>query len=55
MKISETWLREWVNPSITAQQLASQLTMAGLEVDAVNPVAGNFDKVVVVDVIVVLI
>ena len=39
MKFSEQWLREWVNPSIDTQTLADQLTMAGLEVDAVESVA----------------
>ncbi len=47
MKISELWLREWVNPSITTQQLVAQLTMAGLEVDSVAPVAGEFNHVIV--------
>ena len=39
MKVCEAWLREWVNPALTGQQLAEQLTMAGLEVDALNPIA----------------
>ena len=39
MKFSEKWLREWVNPDVPADALAEQLTMAGLEVDAVEPVA----------------
>lgn len=47
MKISELWLREWVNPPVTVQQLADQLTMAGLEVDSVHPVSGEFTKVVI--------
>lgn len=47
MKVSEIWLREWVNPALDAKQLASRLTMAGLEVDSVSPVAGLFDGVVV--------
>ncbi len=51
MKISELWLREWVNPSLTAEQLASQLTMAGLEVDAITPVAGPFSGVIVGEVV----
>ncbi|KTC97782.1 phenylalanine--tRNA ligase subunit beta [Legionella erythra] len=50
MKVSEIWLREWVNPAKNAQELAALLTMAGLEVDAVNPVAGAFDKVIVAQV-----
>lgn len=51
MRISELWLREWVNPPITTEQLTALLTMAGLEVDAVNPVAPAFDKVIVAEVI----
>ena len=47
MKFSELWLREWVNPSITTDELAKTLTMAGLEVEAVEPVAGDFDNTVV--------
>ena len=47
MKFSEAWLREWVNPQITTQELAHQLTMAGLEVDSVTAVAGVFSGVVV--------
>ncbi|MFW2570388.1 phenylalanine--tRNA ligase subunit beta [Legionella sp. 29fVS95] len=51
MKVSELWLREWVNPSLNGQQLASLLTMAGLEVDAVTPVAGAFTGVIVAEVL----
>ena len=47
MKFSEAWLREWVDPALTTQQLVDQLTMAGLEVDATLPVAGEFSGVVV--------
>ena len=47
MKFSEQWLREWVNPAVNTQQLAEQLTMAGLEVDAIEPVAAEFEHVVV--------
>lgn len=53
MKFSEQWLREWVNPPITTAELAAQLTMAGLEVDAIEPVAGEFSQVVVGEVIAV--
>lgn len=51
MKFSEKWLREWVNPPVDTQQLAHQLTMAGLEVDAIEPVAGEFSMVVVGEVL----
>ena len=54
MKISEIWLREWVNPDVTSEQLSTQLTMAGLEVDTVNPVAGDFNNVVVAHVVAVV-
>ena len=51
MKVSELWLREWVNPPVTGLQLASQLTMAGLEVDEIYPVAGVFQQVIVAQVL----
>ncbi|MCW8417384.1 phenylalanine--tRNA ligase subunit beta [Fluoribacter dumoffii] len=51
MKLSKLWLREWVNFSLTEQELAHQLTMAGLEVDAVSPVAGEFTQVIVAEVL----
>ena len=38
MKFSEAWLREWVNPKISTDELCHQLTMAGLEVDGVEGV-----------------
>lgn len=47
MKFSELWLREWVNPAISSDDLAHQITMAGLEVDGVDAVAGEFNGVVV--------
>lgn len=47
MKFSESWLREWVNPSLTTEELEAQVTMAGLEVDAVDPVAADFSGIVV--------
>jgi phenylalanyl-tRNA synthetase beta chain len=47
MKFSENWLREFVNPDLTTVELVEQLTMAGLEVDGVSPVAKAFSKVVV--------
>ncbi len=47
MKFSEQWLRSWVNPDISTQQMCDQLTMAGLEVDSVEPAAGDFTEVFV--------
>jgi phenylalanyl-tRNA synthetase beta chain len=51
MKFSENWLRELVNPSISREELVAQLTMAGLEVDGVEPVAAVFNKVVIGEII----
>jgi len=51
MKFSESWLREWVNPAINSEELAHQITMAGLEVDGVDPVAGEFTGVKVGEVV----
>lgn len=51
MKFSESWLREWVNPSVSREDLSHQITMAGLEVDGVDAVAGEFSGVVVGEVV----
>jgi len=51
MKFSEKWLREWVNPSANTDELTELLTMAGLEVDSVEPVAAEFSSVVVGEVL----
>lgn len=47
MKFSEQWLRTWVNPQVSRDELVARLSMAGLEVDSVTPVAGAFSGVVV--------
>ncbi|MDP6675259.1 MAG: phenylalanine--tRNA ligase subunit beta [Gammaproteobacteria bacterium] len=47
MKISETWLREWVDPDLDSAALVHRLTMLGLEVDSVEPVAAELSSVVV--------
>ncbi|AMR67352.1 phenylalanine--tRNA ligase subunit beta [Aquipseudomonas alcaligenes] len=47
MKFSEQWLRSWVNPDVSRDELVARLSMVGLEVDAVIPVAGQFSGVVV--------
>lgn len=47
MKFSEKWLREWIDPAMTTDELGHQLTMAGLELDGVEPVAAEFSGVVV--------
>ncbi len=51
MQFSEAWLREWVNPPVDSQQLAHQLTMAGLEVEGIEPAAPQFNAVVVGEVV----
>jgi len=51
MKFSELWLRSWVNPDIDTDTLLHQLTMSGLEVEGVEPVAPPLDKVVVGEVV----
>ncbi len=51
MQISEAWLRELVNPPVSTEELVEQLTMAGLEVDSVEPAAAEFSKVVVGEVL----
>lgn len=47
MKFSESWLRTLVDPKLTSEELSHLLTMAGLEVEELNPVAPAFDSVVV--------
>ena len=47
MKFSEQWLREWVNPAVSSDELVTQITLAGLEVDAIEPAAGEFSGVIV--------
>ena len=51
MQFSVSWLRSLVNPSLSTEALAHTLTMAGLEVEEMDPVAPAFDKVVVAQVI----
>ena len=43
MNISTRWLREWVSPDVSDIELSEKLTMAGLEVDQIAPVAPPFD------------
>jgi len=47
MKFSEHWLREWVDPKMSSEELSVVMTMAGLEVEAIEPVAGKFNNTVV--------
>ena len=47
MQFPESWLREFCNPALSSRQLADTLTMAGLEVEELQPVAPPFTQVVV--------
>ncbi|WP_454255510.1 phenylalanine--tRNA ligase subunit beta [Pseudomonas sp. Marseille-Q8238] len=47
MKFSEQWLRSWVNPAVSRDELVARLSMVGLEVDSVTLAAGQFSGIVV--------
>ena len=47
MQFPESWLREFCDPQLGTEQLAEALTMAGLEVEELRPVAPPFSKIVV--------
>ena len=51
MKFSEKWLREWVDPPVTSMELVKQLTMAGLEVDSIEPLGAGVEGLVVGEVL----
>ncbi len=51
MQFSEAWLRDWVDPGVPVNELADALSMAGLEVDGVEPAAPAFSGVVVGEVL----
>lgn len=51
MRFSEHWLREWVNPPLSVTDLTARLTLAGLELDGIEPVAALFNHVVVGEVL----
>src|SRR5574343_775265 len=51
MKFSESWLRTLVDPKLTSDELSHLLTMAGLEVEELAPVAPAFNSVVVAHVL----
>ena len=51
MQFPESWLRAFCNPDLTSQQLADTLTMAGLEVEELQPVAPPFTRVVVGEIV----
>jgi len=51
MQFPESWLREFCNPPISTEQLADLLTMAGLEVEEMHPVAPPFSGIVVAEIL----
>ncbi|MCC2666623.1 MAG: Phenylalanyl-tRNA synthetase beta chain [Gammaproteobacteria bacterium] len=51
MKISTSWLREWVNPALSAEALCEKLTLSGLEVESLTSVAEKFSSVVIAQII----
>ncbi|CAN5449896.1 phenylalanine--tRNA ligase subunit beta [soil metagenome] len=51
MQFSEAWLRTMVDPKMSSDELAHLLTMSGLEVEEVEPVAPPFSNVVVAKVL----
>ena len=50
MQFPESWLREFCNPPLSTQELADTLTMAGLEVEELQPVAPAFHGIVVAEI-----
>jgi len=51
MQFPESWLRNLVNPAFDTAQLAHVMTMAGLEVEALTPVAPPFTNVLVAEIL----
>jgi phenylalanyl-tRNA synthetase beta chain len=51
MKFSKSWVDEWIQASLGTNELADQITMAGLEVDSIDAVAGTFSNVVIGEVV----
>jgi len=51
MKFSEQWLRTMVDPSLSSEELSHLLTMAGLEVEELDPVAPEFNSVVIAEIL----
>ena len=46
MKFPERWLREFCDPPLSAEELGERLTMAGLELESLEPAAPPFSGVV---------
>jgi len=50
MQFNVEWLKKWVAVDLDAAELAARLTASGLEVESVQPVAGEFSGVVVAEI-----
>lgn len=51
MKFSENWLREWVDPGVSRDELCHRLDMIGLEVESVTALGDGLDGVVVGEIV----
>ncbi|MFO1337263.1 MAG: phenylalanine--tRNA ligase subunit beta [Burkholderiaceae bacterium] len=51
MQFPESWLREFCNPPLTTAELADLLTMSGMEVEELHPVAPPFSGIVVAEIV----
>ena len=51
MKISTSWLTEWVQSGLSARELGDRLTMAGFELESIAPAAPAFESVIVAEIV----
>ena len=51
MQFSENWLRTFVNPKLSSEELSHALTMAGLEVEDEQPAGAVFTSVVIGEIV----
>ena len=51
MQFPESWLRSFCNPALSTEELAELLTMSGLEVEELRPVAPPFHGIVVAEIL----
>ena len=51
MKVTLNWLKQYVDFDWSPEQLAERLTMLGLEVEGVQKVAGEFEGIVVAQIL----
>ena len=51
MQFPESWLRSFCDPKLNTQELAELLTMSGLEVEELRPVAPPFHGIVVAEIL----